>query len=236
MDQQQPGMHAIQGGRRLHLLVLAILVCRLLQAHLAAEEPVCPACAAEPPANGLTQEPWVPLDQRRESPVLGVAIEDQHGTTEHWKDLAGRVTLVSFIFSRCSNPNKCPRVASAFGDLARRMTHEGLPVRLALVTYDPAFDSRERLSAWVSQHGEDPSLGIALLRPQVDQVQALVSGLGLGVSFNATGVSVHDIELLLLDKQARCAHRYHTQLWNEDAVVADVKRLVAEPDPAPAAR
>jgi hypothetical protein len=71
------------------------------------------------------------------------------------------------------------------------MAHESRSVQLAMGTYDTAFDTLERLGKQALEQGEEPSLGI---------------------SFNATGVSVHDIELLLLDQHALRAPLLHPNL------------------------
>ncbi len=116
--------------------------------------------------------------------------------------------------------------------LAARAHHDGIAdqVHLGIVTYDPRFDSAERLAGWTAQHGVTPDLGVMLLRPQLDQVQTLVADLQLGVSFLDSGsVAAHDLELVVCDRQGRVAHHYHATIWDEAQVMNDLHRLLAEP-------
>jgi cytochrome oxidase Cu insertion factor (SCO1/SenC/PrrC family) len=198
------------------------------------DAPPCPACAADPPAGGerLTDDPWVDQAHRPAATVGELAVASNDGKIARWNDLRGQPSVITFIFTRCSNPNKCPRAGSALGELARAAQSAGLAGRFhaAIATYDPSFDTGERLARWAGGRGVTPDLQVLLLRPDQGAVASLVPAWHLGVSFAADGsVAVHDLELLVLDSQLRLAHRYHTTLWDGQAVLADVRRLLAEP-------
>ena len=189
----------------------------------------CPACAAGD--EHLGDDPWIAAGARAACPVARVAVTDQDATVHRWSDLAGQPLVVAFIYSRCTNPNKCPRTTQALGALARRAAAEGLTgVRFAIATYDPAYDTAARLAAWTRSQGVAPALGVALLRPEPEALAATVGDWQLAVSYQADGeVATHDIELLVCDRQLRLAHRYHATIWDQDEVLADVRRLLAEP-------
>jgi len=219
--------------RMLLIALLASAGTGLMAATVPATTPAapvtCPACAAGD--DHLGDDPWIAAGARAACPVAALAVTDQAGTVRRWGDLAGEPLVVAFIYSRCANPNKCPRTTAALGALARRAAAEGLRgVRFAIATYDPAYDTAERLAAWTRGQGVAPVLGVMLLRPGPGALAATVSGWQLAVNYQADGeVATHDIELLVCDRQLRLAHRYHATLWDQDAVVADIRRLLAEP-------
>ncbi len=215
----------------------AALLLALVLPGSAQEAPSCPACAADPPAGDehLSDDPWLGQAARTSAQVGALRVATGDGRIARWDDLRGQPSVITFIFTRCSNPNKCPRAGSALGELARAAHSAGLSERFhaGIATYDPAFDTSERLTAWAGDRGVEPALGVLLLRPAPDSIAALVTSWHLGVSFTKEGsVAVHDLELLVLDPQLRLAHRYHTTLWDTQAVLADVRRLLAEP-PSP---
>jgi cytochrome oxidase Cu insertion factor (SCO1/SenC/PrrC family) len=48
------------------------------------------------------------------------------------------------------------------------------------------------------------------------------------VNFSAGWVNTHGVELSLVDAQGRIVRQYETTIWDNDQVVADVQRLMAE--------
>jgi cytochrome oxidase Cu insertion factor (SCO1/SenC/PrrC family) len=48
------------------------------------------------------------------------------------------------------------------------------------------------------------------------------------VSFGAGQINAHAIQLFLFDRKGRYVRHYHSVVWDEAAVVADLRRLAAE--------
>ena len=74
-------------------------------------------------------------------------------------DLAGHVTAVTFIFTRCPVPEFCPLVVKRFQQMQREIERNAslAGVRLLSVTLDPAFDTPQVLSAYASAKEADPA-------------------------------------------------------------------------------
>ena len=66
------------------------------------------------------------------------------------RDFAGRVLVVTFIYTRCPLPDFCPLMVRHLETVRRRANEEGIGSRLALlgVTLDPAFDTPAVLRAY----------------------------------------------------------------------------------------
>lgn len=92
-------------------------------------------------------------------PVVGrlppFELTDEKGRVFGNAQLAGRVHVVNFIFTRCASI--CPLLTHSMGQLQRRYDEQNIDgIRLLSITVDPEYDTPERLAAYGKQHGADP--------------------------------------------------------------------------------
>ncbi len=68
---------------------------------------------------------------------------DQNGRTLTLRDFAGRVLVITFIYTRCPLPDFCPLMVKHLESVRRRANEERVPGRVALlgVTLDPVVDT-----------------------------------------------------------------------------------------------
>jgi cytochrome oxidase Cu insertion factor (SCO1/SenC/PrrC family) len=67
-----------------------------------------------------------------------------------------------------------------------------------------------------------------LLRPDPAHKQALFDRMEVAVNYDAQGVNVHGIQLLLLDRHGRYVRSYHSVIWENAKVLRDLKQLLTE--------
>lgn len=169
----------------------------------------------------------------REAYRLELGVKDHTGALLELGELVDRPTVISFIFTRCPMPEMCPLMTLKFADLQERLDAAGLEasVRLLLVTIDPGYDTPARLKAYGEARGIDlgGASNAAMLQPVGGDFPLLMDEFGLSVEYNAKGVpAIHAIDLFLLDGAGRFVRYYTGDVWDNDAVLADLKRLAAE--------
>ncbi len=175
---------------------------------------------------------WIEPDQRQPFD-LDFAVTDQDGQSMSLSDLAGTPVAMSFIFTRCPQPKMCPLITTTMANLQQTLQDQGLAqqVKLVLLTYDPVYDTPQRLKQYGLDRGLDLASGNALmLRPSVDTFRQLLLEFQIGVDYDPDGSIGHFIELLLIDHQGRFVRDYQGQVWDNTAVRADLQRLIAEQD------
>ncbi len=89
-------------------------------------------------------------------PAFHLIDQDGHGFSE--ADLAGRFTVVTFIFTRCPVPEFCPATTSKFKALQGAIATDAKlqdQANLLTVTLDPEFDRPEILRAYGEAVGAD---------------------------------------------------------------------------------
>src|SRR5262249_61548756 len=92
------------------------------------------------------------------APLPPFSLTERHGTTVSAGDLAGRVWVADFVFTRC--PDICPvlstRMASLQETLNGKLAAGDVPVRLVSISVDPLRDTPEALAAYADHYHAGP--------------------------------------------------------------------------------
>jgi protein SCO1/2 len=177
-----------------------------------------------------TATPWLDPERRPAIPGLDLPAVDQDGRAVNLKTLADRPMALSFVYARCDNPNRCSLVTSTLARLQRDLEAAALGerVRLVLATFEPEADTPAVLKQYGLDRGFRFGEGARILRPDPAGEGKLLDALRSPVNFSAGWVNVHGVALHLFDRQGRYVRTYHTVLWDNAAVLADLRRLAEE--------
>jgi cytochrome oxidase Cu insertion factor (SCO1/SenC/PrrC family) len=186
---------------------------------------------ATPNTEGHLRSPWLEPAARGTESLTSLRVTDQDGHSLDLSELSDRPLALTFLYTRCTNPNRCPLVATRMGQLQKLVEAEGLGggVGLAVVTYDPDHDTPEILKQYGLDHGLRFTPGVRMLRPDGQQKDAFFDRLRVTVNYNAEGVNLHGLQLFLFDAKGRFVRRYQSVVWDNADVLADLKRLAQEP-------
>ncbi len=167
--------------------------------------------------------------------VLGqvpeVAFTDQTGAAVRTADLAGRVLIANFIFTRC--PTVCPVTSLKMKRLGERLAGDG-GVGLVSISVDPEHDTPDVLRAYAARYGADPARWRFLTGEAGAVRRAVEEGFKLGVerrglAADGTPDIVHDLHFLLVDRRLRIRGYYDSDDPERlDALVRDARRLAGE--------
>lgn len=174
--------------------------------------------------------PFLPVSQRA-GPITGrMRGTDHRGRDVNPATLRGKPAAMTFFYTRCESSRKCGVTMSRFAALQDAVMDAGLDadVRLVAVTYDPAYDTAQRLGRFAISRRIKVGDDVTLLRPDIDTLSSLVDELGLSVSWTGNRPATHAVELALLDREGRLVRAYRNVVWEDAAVVSDLRRLVAE--------
>lgn len=150
-----------------------------------------------------------------------VVLEDQAGArTTFAAHFHGRRHVVAFFYTRCGNPAKCSATVTRLGELARRLPGElpGEEVGVDGISYDPGYDTPERLTAYGAARGVPFSESVRLLRAPVGHA-ILRRHFDLTVGYAGTLVNQHGVELYLVGADGRTEHAWTRVTWTVDEVL-----------------
>lgn len=169
-----------------------------------------------------------PAADRARRASLDIGYTDHDGNTGVLADLLDRPALLTFFYTRCQNSKKCPMTVARLAALQRQLDAAGLAdrVRLLAITYEPQFDTPERLARQATARGLELGDGARALQLDGERQGELLDQLDIQVSYNAGWVNAHGVELSLLDAGGRLVGKYDTQSWQNPRVVEDVERLL----------
>ena len=159
--------------------------------------------------------------------------------------LDDRITILSFIYTRCADPRACLRASSVLQQLQQLTL--GQPAvashtRLITLSFDPTYDTPEVMSRYGSVfdgiHGGADWLFLTTenkgqLAPLLDRYGQQVDRAKAG---SATGPYNHSLRVYLIDGQKRIRNIYSYGLFDPRLVMTDVRTLLMEIAPAKTSR
>ena len=173
---------------------------------------------------------WARGSRRDCETIESTAFEDHHGAAITFAEFfRGHPSIVLFFYTRCDNPQKCSLTIAKLARVQNLLMERGLfdRVRTAAITYDPAFDSPERIRGYGKSRGVQMGAGHRMLRP-IDGIGALRVHFKLGVNFVESLVNRHRIEVYLLDAAGAIAASYERIHWDEVQIVDRAAELLQE--------
>lgn len=176
------------------------------------------------------EEGWVAFGDAllHSDPAPDFALTDQDGEPLGLSDLAGRVLLVDFVFTRCAGP--CPILTSSHVR-AQRAIPERLrdQVHFVSISVDPEYDTPARLREYAEARGVDLTRWSFLTGP-VDRVDPVLRAFGVGRTRGEDGAVEHTVITYLVDGRGRIVKRYFGLQHEPDALAQDVATLVESRD------
>jgi protein SCO1/2 len=109
-------------------------------------------------------------------PAPEFQLTEQSGATYSSQSLAGRVTLLDFVYTHCTDA--CPLLSATFQQVQRKLSDEkllGSRVMLVSLSVDPLHDTPPVLAEYGQQFKADAN-GWKLLTGDWDQVYDVVTG------------------------------------------------------------
>jgi protein SCO1/2 len=142
--------------------------------------------------------------------------------------------VVAFFYTRCDNPLKCTLTIAKLSRLQRILRERGLfeQIGVAGITYDPTYDTPDRLLRYGSNRSFQFDAGHALLRAP-EGFDVLLRRFELGVSFFDSLVSRHRIEVFILDREGRVAYTFQRLNWSEEQAADEAAALLSAPSRSP---
>jgi protein SCO1 len=117
---------------------------------------------------------------------------------------AGEVVVLTFIYTRCPNPNYCFKLNSNLGRLQRRFPrHLGHGLVLLSIVIDPEHDQANSLTNYANIWRANPQ-GWHFLTGPLPNVQKVTRMFGMDF-WNGEGVVTHSFHTVIIDQRRKLA-------------------------------
>jgi protein SCO1/2 len=166
-------------------------------------------------------------------PVLAVLppfeLTDETGRPFGSADLAGRVWVASFIFTRCETV--CPRVTARMARIQDRSRSLEPALHLVSISVDPAYDAPARLAEYARAHRASPRMWTFLTGSSAAVQETVEKGFRVSMGREPGDPSPaaisHGSHLVLVDGMGRIRRYYDPEEPDTvDRVVRDAALLV----------
>jgi len=130
--------------------------------------------------------------------VPDFTLTDQDGRPLSLSSLRGQVVALDFIYTRCPQPDVCPRLSANFARLQRRF---GSSLKLLSITIDPLYDRPEVLRGYAKIWHADLS-NWHFLTGNDKQIRPVAQSFGL-LYFAEEGSMTHSSRTAVIGKDGR---------------------------------
>jgi cytochrome oxidase Cu insertion factor (SCO1/SenC/PrrC family) len=179
-------------------------------------------------AIALAVAAYVPALQPGDT-VPAIPLVDQSGRAFSIAQLRGDVVVLSFIYTRCADPQMCPLVSSKFERIQNMLGTA--PVRLLEITLDPQFDTPRVLRAYGHAYGAQPDRW-TLATGAPASINELAARMGIATQWTRPGTLVHTEAAIVLDREGRLVQTIDGNAWTPDQLLASAREAAgAEPSP-----
>jgi protein SCO1 len=141
------------------------------------------------------------------------------------KDFAGQAYAFTFIFTRCPFPTFCPRMNMNFETVYKELTAmPNAPTNwhLLSISFDPEFDTPQRLNEYSATYNPDPKKWSWLTGAMID-IDAITEQLGLVFTFENNTYN-HTLRTAVVDKNGVIRQIFWANEWTPQELL---KELVA---------
>ena len=186
----------------------------------------------DPPAPGSYALPVI-------KPAADGEVLDAKGAAFQLRDLTrGRITVMSFIYTRCASAKACPMATGVLMQLHRLSAQDDALAKgmsLVSMSFDPEIDTPERMAAYSALASQRPTAApwhFVTTRSQT-QLQPILAAYGQAVDRkknpnDPTGPLNHSLRVLLIDRDGNIRNIYSSGTLDVRLVLADVKTLMLE--------
>ncbi len=172
-------------------------------------------------------------------PAAGDQVPDftllnQNGKTIHMAQFKGRVVLMTFIYTRCTLADFCPRMSRNFAEIDKALAGDPAlyaKTHLISVSFDPEYDTPAVLKsyggAYTGEYTKEKFQHWDFAAPPVKELEAMTEFFDVGVMPGENKSLTHSLSTVLIGKDGKVVAWYPTNDWQPAEMVAAVKSAAA---------
>ena len=157
------------------------------------------------------------------TPLPHTQLVDQNGAlVDLASSYAGKVVLVSFIFTRCPDKDECPTVSAKFAQMQKLLD----PARFHLVeiSLDPVYDSPAVLHDYARQFGANAA-SWSIVTGQPHEITHLLNRFGISSLRVSDSAFVHNDKVFLTSPDGKVAEIVQTVGFAPEGLASEAEHL-----------
>ncbi len=151
------------------------------------------------------------------------------------KNYRGKALLLTFIYTRCPEPDQCTLMSNNFAQIERQLGQDPelyARTHLLSITIDPGYDDPKVLRSYGAAHTEryENETFLHWEFATGDQVKDIAQFFGLQY-FPEKDQIIHALRTVIVNPDGKVAKVYTGNEWKIEDVVAELKKIVSKPAP-----
>lgn len=166
--------------------------------------------------------------------VPDFALLNQSGKMIHMDQFKGRVVLMTFIYTRCTLADFCPRMSRNFAEIDKALAGDPAlyaKTHLLSVSFDPTYDTPAVLKsyggAYTGNYTQERFAHWDFAAPPVKELPEITQFFDVGITPGESKSLTHSLSTVLIGKDGKVVAWYPTNDWQPSEMVAAVKAAAA---------
>ena len=170
------------------------------------------------------------------TPAQGDKVPDfvllnQSNHTVHLNDFRGKLLLATFIYTRCTVADYCPRMSRNFAAIDEALRRDAKlynETHLLSISFDPVYDTPQVLrsygGAYTGRFTKETFTHWDFAAPPQGELPAIAQFFGVGITPGESGSLYHSLSTALIDKSGHILVWYPTNEWTPDQMLAEIHK------------
>lgn len=161
-------------------------------------------------------------------PLPDAELVDQDGTRFHLASYRGRPFALTFIYTRCPDPEFCPLMNQNFLAVQKQLAASPAlaDAQLLSISFDPGFDTPPVMKAAAARAQADPARW-RFATGTADAIAPLAGRFGVTVTSNGTPVLIHNLGTAVFDRQGHLVALHSNNRWTPVDLLAELNKAAA---------
>lgn len=158
--------------------------------------------------------------------VPDFSLTDQNSKKVALSDFKGKVVLVTFLYTQCPYPEKCPMLAQKLGktrDLLDQVESAKGQFQVVSITLDPKRDTPAALKKY-AQGQDENATNWTFMTGKASEVNKVASLFGV-IYYTEKGVIDHNMRTAVIDRKGKLSKLFTGNDWKPGEVAALVRDL-----------
>ncbi len=169
--------------------------------------------------------------------VPNYRLVNQDGDAIRIHDYKGKALLLTFIFTRCQDPNQCTLMSGNFANIHQELQKQAdgrNKTHLLSITFDPEYDTPKVLrsygSAYTGKYADETFDHWEFASGSADEVKTIAQYFGMRYHKDEAGKEqmVHTLATALIGPDSKLVKIYRGNEWTPEEVLADLKSAADE--------
>lgn len=173
-------------------------------------------------------------------PKVGDEVPDyrlinQDGKTIRIQDYKGKALLLTFVYTRCQDPNQCTLMSSNFAAIDQELQKQPelySKTHLLSISFDPAYDTPKVLrsygAAYTGKYSDETFAHWEFASGSADEVKGIAKFFGLRYYQDTTSGTeqvIHSLRTAVVGPDGKIVKVYRGNEWKPEEILSEIQKL-----------